>query len=61
MFTTMHSDHLKQFLFTLFLGLVMAVGLYLSAGPDLAWLGFAMAAMCTSTPHARGRCGRRRH
>ena len=54
MSTTARSP-VQQFLLTLLLGLVMAAILSVAAGPELAWLGFAMAGMYRSSPG--GRCG----
>ena len=36
------------FLLTMLLGLVMAAGIYAFGEPELAWLGFAMAAIVQS-------------
>ena len=43
------------FLLTMLLGLVMAAGIYVLAQPELAWLGFAMAAILQAARSPR-RC-----
>jgi hypothetical protein len=45
MSTTTRSRQLQQALLTVVLGLVMAAGLWVVAEPELAWLGFAKAAV----------------
>ena len=48
---TTSTDRLRHVLITLLLGLAMAAGIALLAEPELAWLGFALAA---AYRHAHG-------
>ena len=54
MSTTTRSAELRQVLLTLLLGLVMAAGIWVVAEPELAWVGFAMAAAPRSASRGRG-------
>ena len=44
-----------SFVLTMLLGLVLAAGIYVFAQPELAWLGFAMAAILDAARSPR-RC-----
>ncbi len=55
MSTTARSSRIQPFLMTMLLGLVMAALIFVVAGPELSWLGFALAGMYRSSPG--GRCG----
>jgi len=57
--TTTRSDRFGAFLATMLLGLVMAAGISAIADPELAWLGFALAAMYATHGSARRPCAPR--
>ena len=53
MSTTTRKQQFQQFLVTVLFGLVMATGIWFAAEPELAWVGFAMAAIYRAAPRRR--------
>ena len=59
--TTTRSAKWLQSVRTMLLGLVLALGVgFVGGEPDMAWLGFALAAMYAGTPRGRTCLARRR-
>jgi hypothetical protein len=51
--TTTRRTQVQQFLATMLLGVVMAAVIYLLADPEVAWIGFALAAVYGHTGQRR--------